>query len=124
MPANKAKPLNPEDILSSQPPPVASLANRLRAIIAEAVPEAKETAYPGWRAIGYRHPKSGYFCGIFPLGDHVKLYFEYGAFLPDPNGMLKGATKQTRYVVIRSAKDIKIAPLKRLMEAAVALREK
>jgi hypothetical protein len=124
MPAKKAQTLSPEDILASQPPPVASLANRLRTIVRAAVPEAVEAAYPGWRAIGYRHPKSGYFCGIFPLGDHVKLYFEYGAFLPDPTGLLKGATKQTRYVVVRSAKDIKAAPLKDLLEAAVAFREK
>ncbi len=100
------------------------MANRLRAVVRSAIPDAAEAAYPGWRAIGYRHPKAGYFCGIFPLGDHVKLYFEYGAFLPDPSGILQGTTKQTRYVIVRSAKDIKVAALKRLLEAAVALREK
>ena len=53
-------------------------------------PEAVEKAYPSWHGIGYRLPESGYFCGICPLADSVKLGFEFGVLLPDPQGLLEG----------------------------------
>jgi hypothetical protein len=63
----------PEDILADHSPNVRKLAERLRILIRETVPEASEVAYPGWHAIGYRHPRSGYFCGIFPSAARLKL---------------------------------------------------
>jgi hypothetical protein len=77
----------PEEILADFLPDVRALAGALRALILRTIPTASEHAYSGWRGIGYRHPQSGYFCGIFPQRDHVKLGFEYGAALPDPDRM-------------------------------------
>jgi hypothetical protein len=42
------------------------IAERLRVLTRETVPEADERAYTGWQAIGYRIPEAGYFAGIFP----------------------------------------------------------
>ena len=99
--------MTPEQILANHIPPVVALAQRLRQVVLQAAPEAQEAAYPGWHAIGYRHPSAGYICGIFPYADHLKLYFEYGKFLPDPERLLQGDSRQTRYLVIESANDMK-----------------
>ncbi len=70
----------------------------LRGLIRDALPEVEEAARPGWHAIGYRHPDQGYLCGIFPHDDAVKLGFEFGMLLPDPDRLLSGDGKQLRYV--------------------------
>jgi len=75
-----------ENILESHDPEVRALVEHLRKIIRETVPDATESAHPVWHSIGYRHPESGYFCGIFPQNDGVNLAFEFGVLLPDPGG--------------------------------------
>jgi hypothetical protein len=88
-------------------------------VIRETVPTASEHVYPGWKALGYRDPQSGYFCGIFPQSDHVRLLFEHGAALPDPERVLKGATRQVRYLEVREEEEIPIAAIQRLLRAAL-----
>ncbi|AIF82094.1 protein of unknown function (DU1801) [Candidatus Nitrososphaera evergladensis SR1] len=83
--------VSPEEILEGHAPEVRTITNRLRAIISKTVEGASEAGYPGWHAIGYRHPAVGYFCGIFPAKDRVKLYFEYGhPFLTRTGSCLEG----------------------------------
>ena len=113
--------MSPEDILAEHTPEVRALAERLRQLIRETVPEASEAAYPVWHGIGYRHPETGYFCAIFPLEDEVKLGFEFGVLLPDPAGLLQGNGRQVRYVHLRGPKDIRVRPLKALLRAAANL---
>ena len=114
--------ITPDHILIGYRPRVQALAARLRDLVRETVPDAVERAYPVWRGIGYRHPESGYFCGIFPQEDCVRLVFEYGALLADPDDLLKGNGKQTRYVQIRRQKDIRVHSFKRLTRSAVEFR--
>jgi len=114
----------PEDILASHNPEVRALAERLRKIIHDTVPAAIEAAYPGWHSIGYHHPDSGYFCGIFPQNDRVKLGFEFGVLLPDPDRLLEGAGTQVRYVNIRDRKDIRVRALKKLLVEAINLPDR
>jgi len=83
--------------------------------------EAVETAYPGWRAIGYRHPQSGYFCGIFPEPPRVRLAFEWGALLPDPHQLLKTGGKQVRYLDIYGEEELQEKLVSDLLLAAVDL---
>ena len=111
-----------EHLLLGHNPRVQALVARLRRLVLESVPAAEERAYPVWRGMGYRHPQSGNFCGIFPLADRVMLLFEYGAFLPDPDGTLDGDGNQTRSVLIRRQRDIRVRPLKRLIRAALGFR--
>jgi len=93
--------LQPDDILAGHTPAIVRLTNKLRSIILSAIPASNEVAYPVWHAIGYRHPSAGYFCGVFPHKDHIKVYFEQGRFLLDDDKLLKGNGKQTRYVVVQ-----------------------
>lgn len=45
--------VKPEQILEGHTPQIRALAERLRRIILETVPDAVEAAYPVWRGIGY-----------------------------------------------------------------------
>jgi len=111
----------PEDILRIHTPEVRAIVEHLRTLVKETVPEAEERVYPGWHAFGYRHPEAGYFCGIFPYDDMVKLYFEHGASLPDPDGLLEGDGKRTRYVVARTEESLRLSDVKDLLRAAVLM---
>jgi hypothetical protein len=51
--------LTPDALLAQVPPPVAELAGELRRFVRQQLPDAREVAYAGWRAIGYRHPQAG-----------------------------------------------------------------
>lgn len=95
------------------------LAERLRALVRTTVPEAEERAYPGWHGIGYRHPEAGYLCGIFPSDDEVRLLFEHGVLLPDPDGLLEGDGTQTRHVALDDPAHVPEEKLARLIEASL-----
>jgi hypothetical protein len=110
---------SPEELLVGLSPQVRQLAEQLRELIREVVPDVEETGYPGWKLIGYRHGR--YFGFIAPKADHIQLGFEHGATLPDPAGLLEGAGKQVRYVALRPEKALQIEPLKELIQTA-ALR--
>ena len=114
--------ITPVHILIAYSPRVQALVARLRDLVRETVPDAVERAYPIWRGIGFRHPECCYFCGIFPQEGCVRLVFEYGALLADPDDLLKGNGKQTRYVQIGRQEDILVLSLKRLIRSAVEFR--
>jgi hypothetical protein len=117
--------LTPEDILAPHAPRIVALAQKLRGIVRAALPAAEERAYPGWKAIGYVHPRAGYVCGLFPFEDRVSLGFEFGVLLPDPAGLLRAGPsggKKVRYVEVRRATDIHVGALRDLLSAAVALK--
>ena len=102
-------------------PEVREICDALRSLVRATAPEAKEVPYPSWHGIGYRHPQSGYFCAIFPQEDYVKLGFEYGVLLPDPDGLLEGTGKQVRYVMIHQLADIHAGAIRDLIVAALSL---
>jgi len=109
----------PEQILAPHPPAIRALANRLRRLVRDTLPEVEERGVPGWGAINYHHPAVGLVCGIFPFRDMVKLVLEHGASLPDPDGILTGATRQVRHVEVRSASDVRARPIRLLLLVAV-----
>jgi hypothetical protein len=96
----------PSDILRQATPSVRAIVAQLRKAIREAAPELSEIGYPGWRCIAYRHAEVGYLCGIFPLEATVQLYFEHGAALADPIGILQGTGRQTRHLEFATAADV------------------
>ena len=103
-----AKP-SPEEFLAPFPPEIQSLANELRALVKETVPNVTESVYTGWKLIGYRVKKgrsSAYFCFIAPFPNRVMLGFEYGIQLFDPTLRLEGEGTQVRYLTVREAADI------------------
>ncbi len=98
------EPIPPDLFLAGYPPDIRDIADRLRAVVREAVPEAIERVRTGWRLIGYDVPvgrRSRYFAFVAPEPEHVHLGFEYGVWMTDPDGMLRGAhldLKKVRYV--------------------------
>ena len=111
--------LTPAALLAEYPRPIASVATELRAVFREHLPAAKEVAYAGWRAVGYRHPQAGYVAGIFLFEDSVSVIFEHGHLLPDPTGILQGQTKQTRHVPLAPGDELPRDALAALLLAAV-----
>lgn len=110
---------SPEELLVDAPAQIRQLANRLRQLIREVAPNVEEAGYLGWKLIGYRHGR--YFGFIAAKADHVVLGFEHGVTLPDPDGLLEGAGKQVRYVTLRPDEELRLEPLKELIQTA-ALR--
>ena len=96
--------LPPELFLEGYPPPIRERAERLRAIVRRAVPDAIERVRPGWRLIGYDLPvgrKARFFAWVWPEAVHVHLGFEVGTLMADPDRVLEGAhlkLKKVRFV--------------------------
>jgi hypothetical protein len=80
---------------------VAELAVWVRSALLAAEPDLGERIYRGWGGVGYHHPDAGYVCAIFPRDGEVRLLFEHGARLADPDGVLEGDGTQTRYLTVR-----------------------
>ncbi len=59
-------------------------------------------------------------CTIIPSKRGVKLGFYKGVDLPDPDNLLKGTGKISRYIEIRSDNQINVIALKQLLEKALA----
>ena len=123
-----AKP-SPEEFLSTFPPEMQALANELRALVKETVPNLKEAVYTGWKLIGYRVKKGrsdAYFCFIAPFSNRIMLGFEYGIQLFDPNLQLEGEGTQVRYLTVRQQEDIELEMFRAFIaEAAqIALQRK
>ncbi len=103
-----------------------ALARGARDLIAAVYPEAAEVAWPRQQIIGYGvGPKkmTEHFCYIAVHGAHVNLGFNYGAKLPDPQGLLQGTGKLMRHVKISEPRQLEGAALRDLIEAAIQERE-
>jgi len=111
-----------EEILESHTGEVVAAAEALRRLVRDCLPaDTREVAYPGWHGIGYRHAKAGYVCGIFPQDDRVRLAFERGVELNDPEGVLAGDGTQVRYVEVRDAREIPRDAVTRLVQEALTV---
>ena len=82
------------------PPEILELVDRLRGFIRETVPDVEERIYKDRYAAGYHEKRSGCFCGLRIEEKGVYLTFPKGAFLPDPEDLLKSSGKQMSYVVL------------------------
>jgi hypothetical protein len=102
------------DFLSSRHPDELELSLWLRDLVLAAEPDLTERVYTGWDGIGFRHADAGYVCAIYPRDGEVRLLFEHGTRLDDPQGILEGDGTQTRHITFR-------APDESLRDAATAL---
>jgi hypothetical protein len=98
-----------DELLSQYPANVQEVARGLRKLILAAVPGSNEMVDAPARVIGYGHGAGykGMICTIILSKKEVKLGMVGGASLPDPNGLLEGAGKKHRYVVLNEAADLK-----------------
>jgi len=113
-----------EQFLSVFPAATQALAQRLRRLIEQTLPDCLEAVYPGWRLLGYRirgEGRSHYFAFLAPKQDQVVLGFEFGVFLSDPAGLLQGKGKQVRQLPIRSMADWRPRKFAALIREAAVL---
>jgi hypothetical protein len=122
-----SEPIPPELFLDGYPPETRMVAERLCAVVRQAVPDAIERVRPGWRLIGYEIPvgkRSKYFAFVSPEFEHVHLGFEYGVWMVDPDNLLRGAhlnLRKVRYTTYQPGDPIPAAALIELTRDAAAL---
>lgn len=121
------EPIPPELFLSGYPPEIRDIAERLRSVVHEAVPEAIERVRTGWRLIGYDVPvgrRTRYFAFVAPEPEHVHLGFEYGIWMADPDDLLHGAhlnLRKVRFVTYEPGDSFPTEALLRYTREAAAL---
>ena len=113
-----------EAFLTSYPPPIMALGQRLRWVVKRAVPDAIERVRPGWRLIGYDLPtrrQGVFFAWVWPELEHVHLGFPHGVLMDDPRSEMKGAgiTKKARWLTYNPGDRIDEKQALRLVEEAV-----
>jgi hypothetical protein len=120
-------PIPPDLFLTAFPDPIQDLAEQLRDVVHEAVPEATERVRTGWRIIGYDLPigrKTRYFAFVAPEPEHVHLGWTAGIWMTDPEGILRGAhldLKKVRYVTYKPGDAIPVDTLVGYTREAAAL---
>jgi hypothetical protein len=96
-----------ELFLEGYVPAIRELAEQLREVVRQAVPDAIEGVRTGWRLIGYDIPvgkRTRYFAFVAPEPEHVHLGFEYGVWMADPHHLLRGShlkLRKVRFVTYR-----------------------
>lgn len=105
---------------------IVSLAMKLREIIASYLPEINEQVDLPARMIAYTYGKkySDMICTIIPSKKGIKLGFNRGVDLPDPEKMLEGTGKISRYVRIESDTQILSPAIETLLLNALELYKK
>jgi hypothetical protein len=94
-----------EIYLAHLSPELRDIVFELRSIIVTLAPTATETIHRKGFSYYYAErggPVSAGICQINLHGDHIRLAFIHGAFLPDPKGLLEGDRLYKRYVKITS----------------------
>lgn len=125
----RVRPPDPDylKLLSRYGEGVQSLALAARRVILSEAPEASEFVYEVYTI-------ANHFTFTQRLGDAfvfttahsnwVNLGFNYGAYLPDPDGLLHGEGKLIRHVRISHAADLDVPGVKELIRAAIRQAER
>lgn len=94
---------------------------KLRELLFANLPGVTEQVDIAAKMIAYRYGQkyAELVCVIIPSKKGLKLGFNRAIDLPDPDKLLKGTGKVTRYVEIESEEQIASAALKQLLESAL-----
>jgi hypothetical protein len=111
-----------ESFLASYPPEVGALARAAKRLLEASLPDAEETLNESAKVIGYGYGPGykGCVCTLILSRAGVKLGIPYGAAMPDPNGLMRGAGKVHRHVVLQTLDDLKQPGLKALLKGTLA----
>ncbi|MES2558092.1 MAG: DUF1801 domain-containing protein [Bacteroidota bacterium] len=95
----------------------------LREMVLANLPDCTELVDFPARMIAYSYgPKyADLICVIIPSKKGLKLGFNRGTSLPDPDGLLEGTGKISRYIKIESDTDIHSKPIKDMILNALEL---
>lgn len=94
---------------------------RLRELISAALPGIKEQVDLPAKMIAYIYGRrySDMICTIIPSRTGIKLGFYKGTDLPDPQNLLEGTGKISRYVQIKTKEQIESPGIKVLIQNAL-----
>ena len=111
---------NINDFLSHYDKEVFNTAQILRKIILQNLPDVQEQIDLPAKMIAYCYGKKyiEMVCTLFPSKKGLKLGFYDGANFPDPDNLLKGKGKTSRYIEIKSEKDLQIPAITTLVKEA------
>lgn len=111
--------------LSSYNEKVVSDALLLRKLLFAHLPDIQEQIDLPAKMIGYCYGQkyAELICMLIPSKKGLKLSFNRGSSLPDPDKLLQGTGKISRYVEIEGEKEINSPQLKRLLAAALEAYE-
>lgn len=110
--------------IESVAPDSVRLVGAVRRSLRKHLPTAHEIVYEyrSWFVISYSPTAQGYEGVLAIRGDTagVKLYFNRGKSLPDPDKLLQGSGTQARFIILESASALNRPPVARLIELAIA----
>lgn len=112
--------------LSNYPEPVPEYALQLREIIFKTFPDIIEQLDVPAKMLAYCYGQkyAELICTIIPSKIGLKLGFNRGIDLPDPDHLLEGPGKISRYVEIRSSQQIRSAAIKNLLKEGLKAYKK
>jgi hypothetical protein len=113
---------NIDNFLSQYSDEVFTNALKLREVLLANVPGIIEQVDIPAKMIAYCYGQKyvELICIIIPSKKGIKLGFNRGVDLPDPQKLLKGTGKISRYVEITSEQQIRSAALKKLLASALS----
>jgi hypothetical protein len=113
-----------EPVLAKMTPDVRALAEEIRPLIKQVMPEVGERPHIGWSAIFYcvDGKMRNMVVAIHPQRAYLNLEFGDGIDLPDPAHRLEGTGKRMRHVKIRSSDDVHHPDVRALLDAAARHR--
>jgi hypothetical protein len=111
--------------LAGYPPQIAAICQRLRALVEQAAPDAREVLVARHNHIAYAlsDRPSERIVYICPMREWARLGFYYGGALDDPAGLLEGEGKRLRHVKAPTQEQAEAAALAPLLAAGWAAGE-
>src|SRR5262245_54694596 len=108
-------------LLAKYPGDVQLLARNTRKLLLELLPAAKEHVDSSGPYIfyGYGTGNKGVVCNMMLSQKGVKLGIADGADLDDPSGLLEGAGKRHRHIVLKQPSDLQKPGIKPLVRSAL-----
>jgi hypothetical protein len=118
--------MTPEEFLSDYDPHITEMAMKLREVLHANLPEIIEQVDLPAKMIGYCYSQkyADLICALFPSKKGLKLSFNRGTKLPDPDNLLEGTGKISRYLVIKSEMLIDSPAMKALLKEAISVWKK
>jgi len=110
-----------DDVIDDASPEIQTIAYALRTRLADVMPNITEVPWAHQKTVGYgvgAKKMSEHFCYLAPQKDYVNLGFNYGADLPDPDGLLEGTGRLMRHIKIRSLTDVERPAIRQLITVA------
>ena len=114
--------------LESIPEAVRPIVQAARATVRACAPEAEEVVYQSsrprskstmWKLFRYRAGGADV-AGLGTFERHSTLFFHRGAELADPDRLLAGGGRESRFLTLRSADEARSPAVERLVRAAFA----